>query len=201
MAPKEIDFGGGLNWLDPTPEDGSLTKILSDFSKLILNDVYNLGGNNDDIRKVIANPMLRRKLTELIRTPAYALFPDFNLDKNHYGVKADVPPSNFKMRDLMLVSFLENDEEAIDGDLLLERAKKLRANLGIYDAKYILDYKNAISEEFNGKYLMFTGTQLYFGGKLRILGMAAEDGVWKSSLYSVYENKWNSRSCLLGIKK
>lgn len=59
---------------------------------------------------------------------------------------------------LELASFLLKGESYIQGEELVERAKKMQANLGQRQAEYLLDHQNEIPEEWRQYYLVFPGT-------------------------------------------
>lgn len=78
-----------------------------------------------------------------------------------YTVEEDVEPSKFQVKNLEMVSFLENGENYVKGEKMRQRAVGLKANLGLADAKYVLEHQAEIPPEFrNNKYLVFTGTLL-----------------------------------------
>lgn len=60
---------------------------------------------------------------------------------------------------LKLVPFLREDEEHINGEELIYRAKtELNVDFGQLDAEFLLKYQHIIPEEFRDYYLVFSGT-------------------------------------------
>jgi len=108
--------------------------------------------------------------------------PSVLLDENIAGkgweIVEDVKPSKFEVKDLELVSFLEKDkdEESVKGEVVRQRAVSLRANLGLDDAKYVLDHQIEIPVEFRGKFLLFPGTLF---DCLHIVCLFWKDGQWQ----------------------
>ncbi len=99
-----------------------------------------------------------------------------NLKKKGWNIVEDVGASEFKVKDLELVSFLKEGEEGVSGEKLRRRAVKLKANFGLEDAKYVLDHQAEIPVEFRGKYIMFPGTLF---DCLHIVSIKWEDNKWQ----------------------
>lgn len=100
---------------------------------------------------------------------------DDNIAGKGWKPVENVKPSKFEVKDLELVSFLENGEESIKGEVMHQRAIRLRANLGLEDVKYILDHQAEIPVEFRGKFLLFPGTLF---DCLHIVCLFWKDGEW-----------------------
>ena len=101
-------------------------------------------------------PLLTLAVAELI--PEYT---DENGNKKKWGVVEDVSPFEFKVKDLEFISFLEKGEDYIGGEEMRKRAVGLKANLGLADAKYLLDHKAEIPAKLRGKkYIVLPGTVL-----------------------------------------
>jgi len=130
--------------------------------------------------------------------PCQTLCPD--LIPAGYEVIEDVEPSQFQVKDLKLVPFLEDGENYVDGEELRQRAKKLKANLGLADAKFIMDHQNEIPTEFRDKYLVFTGTLLHsLGGELSVAYLSWSRGRWYLSFYWLGHG-WFGGDCLVLCK-
>ena len=100
--------------------------------------------------------LLTLAVAELI--PKYT---DKNGNKKKWGVVEDVSPFEFKVKDLEFISFLEKGEDYIGGEEMRKRAVGLKANLGLADAKYLLDHKAEIPAKLRGKkYIVLPGTVL-----------------------------------------
>lgn len=82
-----------------------------------------------------------------------------------FTVMEDVAPSKFEVKDLELVSFLEDGESYVPGEVMRTRAVTLKANLGLSDAKYTYDHQAEIPPEFRKYYLVFTSTLLRRPGR------------------------------------
>ncbi len=78
-----------------------------------------------------------------------------------WEIVEDIAPSKFQVKDLEFISFLEKGEEYIGGEVMRQRAVKLKANLGLADAKYLLDHQAEIPAKLRGKkYIVLPGTVL-----------------------------------------
>ncbi|MEK9183328.1 MAG: hypothetical protein AAB849_02355 [Patescibacteria group bacterium] len=99
--------------------------------------------------------------------------------KYDYAVVEDVTPSKRQISDLEIVSFLNDDESYINGTVMRVRAVILKANLGLVDAKRLLDNQEEIPVEFRSKVLVFTGTLLRdSGGRLHVACLYWGGGRW-----------------------
>ncbi len=81
-------------------------------------------------------------------------------ESEKFDVVEDVQPSAFKVGDLKPISFLKEGEIYARGEVMRTRAMSLRANLGLVDAKYIMDHQAELSPRLRGMNLIFTGTRL-----------------------------------------
>lgn len=80
---------------------------------------------------------------------------------NGWEIVEYVEPSKFQVKDLEFISFLEKGEEYVKGDVMRQRAVKLKANLGLYDGKYLLEHQDEIPAKLRGKkYIVLPGTVL-----------------------------------------
>jgi len=76
-------------------------------------------------------------------------------------VLEDVEPSKFHVKDLEFISSLEKGEEYIKGEVMRQRAVKLKANLSLCDGKYLLEHQDEIPAKLRGKkYIILSGTLL-----------------------------------------
>lgn len=92
------------------------------------------------------------------KLPSFTLTFDENLVPKGWKIVRNVKPSKFQVKDINLVSVLEKDEESVSGKVMRQRAKNLKANLGLADAKYVLEHQAEIPVEFQEKFLLFPGT-------------------------------------------
>ncbi len=106
--------------------------------------------------------------------------PSVLLDENIAGkgweIVENVKPSKFEINELELVSFLEKGEDEVVGEEMRRRAVRLRANLGLDDAKFVLDHQAEILVGFRGKFLLFPGTLF---DCLHIICLFWKDGEWR----------------------
>lgn len=123
-----------------------------------------------------------------------------NLIPKGLEVIEDVEPSQFQVKDLELVPFLHEGKRPINGDTMRQRAVELNANLGLADAKFVLDHQDEIPVEFRGKYLVFTGTLLrYSGGYPRVAALFWYGSRWCLNFdWLAYD--WDARGRLLRCK-
>ena len=87
--------------------------------------------------------------------------PYFQRDmrKEGWELVEDVEGTQFlSPHQLELVPFLFKGENYIKGEELVERAKKMQANLGQRQAEYLLDHRYEIPEEWRQYYIVFPGT-------------------------------------------
>lgn len=95
------------------------------------------------------------------------------------SVPQDVAPTEFKVSDLELVSFMKSSKSCVSGKVMRKRAINLKANLGLADAKYILDHQAEIPVEFRNKRIVFPGTLLCTpDGNLHVACLFWHDGRW-----------------------
>ncbi|MBI5023041.1 MAG: hypothetical protein HZC05_02650, partial [Candidatus Magasanikbacteria bacterium] len=97
-----------------------------------------------------------------------------------YTVVEDVAPTLKSVSDLELVSFLEPGEPFVTGSVIRQRAVTLKANLGLVDAKYLLDHQSEIPTEFRSNLLVFAGTLLRDSyGRLPLAYLCWPGGRWR----------------------
>lgn len=111
----------------------------SDFVENIFSKVRNLGSSDDDIRQII-NLLLNWDAGHF---PSNILTE--GLVPSGYTITKDVLPSEFKVRDLEIATYMKGDK---------------KFNLGLADAKYIVDNQSDIAVGFRDKRFIFPGTQL-----------------------------------------
>ncbi len=97
-----------------------------------------------------------------------------------WTVVEDIEPSKFQVKDLEFISFLEKGEEYVKGEVLRQRAVKLKANLGLCDGKYLLEHQDEIPAKLRGKkYIVLSGTLLRdSGGGLHVPYLRWHGGRW-----------------------
>ncbi|MEK7625268.1 MAG: hypothetical protein AAB467_02870 [Patescibacteria group bacterium] len=163
-----------------------------EFVKAISDEVRKQGGNDDDLRKVIAQEVLRKTIAKAIvgrdgnQFPSLALAAE--LIPTGWTVIEDVAPSAFDISKLKPRSFLTAADTKgwITGEEMRKRAPELGGNLGLSDAPRLLaDGGKAIPVKFRGYYIPLPGTKLRdSGGRLCVpcLGWGGErwylDFVW-----------------------
>lgn len=152
---------------------------LRDIGRVMVEAVYNAGGNDEDAERIFT---IHRQLAQLIMGKLkFVGHPSSTLASSYgYTVLEDVTPSEFKVVDLELVPFLNpEDGGRIGGETLRQRAVTLKANLGLVNAKYILDHQSEIPTEFRDYVLVFTGTLLRVsGGGLHVACLCWYGGCW-----------------------
>lgn len=170
---------------------------LHDIGRVMVEAVYNAGGNDEDAERVFGDD-LRRQLAQLIMGKLkLAGHPSDTLAAEYgFTVLEDVEPSRFQIKDLELVPFLKpEDDGSVNGEILRARASDLKANLGLMDAKRLLDNQAEISTEFRGSVLVFTGTLLRdSGGSLPVAYLCWRGGGWHLSFdWVVFDFNDNGR--------
>lgn len=116
----------------------------SDFVNDILSKVRNLGNNDDDIRYII-NLLLNWNAGYF---PSNILAGDIIPDG--YTITRDVLPSEFKVSDLEIGATFRMDDMVKCKDF----------NLGLADAKRIIDEQSDFPTSFRGMSFIFPGTRL-----------------------------------------
>ncbi|MEK9182947.1 MAG: hypothetical protein AAB849_00350 [Patescibacteria group bacterium] len=118
-----------------------------------------------------------------------------------FTVVEDVPLTECKASDLELVPFLQSEDGGrIGGETLRKRAVTLKSNLGLMDAKRLLDNQSEIPIEFRGKVLVFTGTFLRDSdGSLHVSCLYGNGDRWCLSFYWI-DNDFGDNSRLLRCK-
>ena len=113
----------------------------------------------------------------------------------------DVDPAQFEGKDIEFISYLNNGEEfgwGIAGEVMRERAIQLRANLGLVDAKYILEHQDEIPADLQGKvYIVFPGTLLNdFDGNTNV-AYSTWDGQYWRLYFTWLSDIWNGNGRLV----
>ena len=99
--------------------------------------------------------------------------------KYGYEVVKDVEPSQFKVKNLKFITFLESGELYINSITMCQRAVTLKGNLGLVDGQYLFDHQNEIPKEMRGKYIVLPGTLLPDSdGDLRVACLDWGGGCW-----------------------
>lgn len=93
---------------------------------------------------------------------------------------AVVPSTRFTIagRVYELVPFLKKGEWSVRGDVMVERAKELNANLGEEDCRFILEHQDQIPEEFQGKFFLIFTAWRHLSGPQRIAYLEMGDYYW-----------------------
>jgi len=150
---------------------GLLAAVWTDLVKA----VREKGGSDEDLHRLstpdgkatieqIALVIMANAKTDKPKFPSEALAHD--LISAGWEIVEDVEPSQLKGKTLEMVSFLKG-EDYVNGDAMKKRAVELKANLGLADAKYLLNHQNEIPVEFRDNVLVCAGTVLRSpGGRL-----------------------------------
>jgi hypothetical protein len=188
------------------PKSDLLTygRKLHDIGRVFVEAVHDAEGNDEDAERIFKDP-LRRQIAQLImgklkldEHPSDSLAAEYGLTVVD---NEDVEPTVKSVADLELVYFLKpNDDGRITGQVMRQRAVTLKANLGLSDAKYLLDHQSEISPEFRGKVLVFVGTLLRgSNGRLYVAGLYWDDGRWCLDFYWL-DDDWRGGFCLARCK-
>ncbi|MBI4086346.1 MAG: hypothetical protein HY433_03870 [Candidatus Liptonbacteria bacterium] len=103
----------------------------------------------------------------------------FLYDRRNDGLTLveDVPRRITSVRDLELVPFLKKDENSVNGEEMVSRARiELDTNYGQHDAEWVFAHQHEIPVEFRKFYLVFTGTVWRGAGGSRIVVYLHRDG-------------------------
>ena len=128
-------------------------------------------------------------------------YTDKNGNKKKWEIVEDIEPSKFQVKDLEFISFLEKGEEFVKGEVMRQRAVKLKANLGLCDGKYLLEHQDEIPAKLRGKkYVVLPGTVLYDSdGNLRVPCLCWDGDRWVLS-FGWVGNAFYGRDCLARSK-
>lgn len=98
-----------------------------------------------------------------------------------WTIVEDVEPTpDLKVEELEFISFLEQGESYVGGEVMRGRAKKLGANLGLADGKRILEQEDKIPVELHGQIvIVLLGTVL-----------TDADGVPRVACFRWNGNRW-----------
>lgn len=102
-------------------------------------------------------------------------------NKRKWKILEDVVWFEFKISDLKLASFLRKGESHVGGQTMRRRAVVMKTNLGLIDAKFVLDHQAEIPVEFRNNYLIFPGTLLRRqdgGGRMYVASLCWRDIRW-----------------------
>jgi len=91
-------------------------------------------------------------------------YTDSKGKKRKWEVVEDVTPTLFNIRDLKFKGFLKSGESLVNGSTMRERAVAMKGNLGLVDAKRLLDHQSEIPTKLRGRHIMFLGTVLRGSG-------------------------------------
>ncbi|TSC84668.1 MAG: hypothetical protein G01um101413_52 [Parcubacteria group bacterium Gr01-1014_13] len=131
-----------------------------------------LGQISELFEQIKAKRINQENLQAFLRNPDLYLKSDVpvpinaaNLVPGDLEVIQEVEPSKFEIWRLEAVPFFGQDkdtnaEEEITTEVLRQRAIKLKANLGLADAQYILGHQAGIPNEFRKHYFVFLGAHL-----------------------------------------
>lgn len=116
--------------------------------------------------------------SELLAADLIPEYEDEAGKKRKWEVVEDVAPSQFEVKDLEYVSFLEPDDPGyVNGEVVRARAVVLKANYGLVDGKRILERQNEIPVDMRGKVIVLPGTLLRDRRGNLVIGFLRWDGV------------------------
>ncbi|TAN33268.1 hypothetical protein EPN28_02740 [Patescibacteria group bacterium] len=99
--------------------------------------------------------------SELLAADLIPEYEDEAGKKRKWEVVEDVAPSQFEVKDLEYVSFLEPDDPGyVNGEVMRARAVVLKANYGLVDGKRMLECQAEIPKEMQDKIIVLPGTLL-----------------------------------------
>lgn len=116
-----------------------------------------------------------RGLQDLIEGKTDQAVFQHDMTKEAWELVEDVEGTQYPHQ-LELAPFLLKGESYIKGEELVERAKKMQANLGQRQAEYLLDHQDKIPEEWRQYYLVFPGTTWRGRGGFRSVPYLRWDG-------------------------
>lgn len=113
--------------------------------------------------------------------------------RESWMVVEDVQPTAFKIKDVVFVSFFERNEFYISGQEMRRRAALLHGNLGLVDAKYLLEHQVEIPVVFQNYYIVFPGTVLQNSFNRRLY-VPVLYWLWPTNSWDIYfaplDNFW-----------
>lgn len=159
-------------------------------ARLVEDVMQALGLTKDGAQRLLEKGgVFKDKLTPIFNELSAEKFPCHihasELVPNGYTVVEDVEPTpSLDIEKLEYIGFLEWQEKHIGGEEVQKRAVKLKGNLGLSDAKYLLANQAKIPTELRGKYIVLPGTVLRnTGGDCFVPYLVWSSGRWILRLY------------------
>ena len=129
--------------------------------KAMVDEVLNLGGSDDDLRRILTEPKLRKKIAELIVKIKHIIDLDadpflpegWQVEEHKKGGQLEWDPTKVKL----YLSENQRNNRVIQGNKLrAELANQPVLNANVLD--YLLAHPELIPEECKGKAVFFWGT-------------------------------------------
>lgn len=163
-----------------------------------------LGMTSEEVTQIFSGDEIFAKIVELCfaagrPSPKSATTPE---------VAAHIPKGWTVLKDVALtlshhlkikfISFLERGEVSVHDKVMCERAVKLGGNLGLADARWLVENRQLIPAELRGrKYIIFPGTVLRDSiGYLYVPYLLWDDGRWILN-FRWLEDRWIDLDCLV----
>lgn len=159
------------------------------FTDLLVREMIRQGWTYESIHALVTNTKPEDQPIEAIVRGMRKGFPSAALAAKHgYTVDGEdaLAPTDFHVKDLEFVPFLEGDETVVSGDTMRSRAVRINANFGLCDAPRLLDQQADIPAELQGKYIVLAATKLRgrYGG-LYVACLVFGGGRWFLYFYGL----------------
>ncbi len=178
--------------------------IAAQVFKKLANAVIDAGGSDAELRRLESDSELRGKIAALIVSVAPSI-PTFSRDMRKEGWTLPEPGprrSINSIADLEPVSFLKKGENYINGEEMVQRARKeFNVNFGQEDAEWVLANQHLIPKEWRNYYLVFPGTVWRDrSGDRRVSCLDWGGGGWCLLFYWL-DDGWGSDARVLRLRK
>ncbi len=136
---------------------------LHDIGRVVVEAVHDAGGNDEDAERIFGDT-LHRQIGQLVmgklklsQHPCQIHAPELIQDWCKEIVE-DVEPTDFHVKDLDFVAFLNEGDAPVSGSVMRKSAVALKANFGLSDAKRMLAEQADFPVDMRRKCIVLTGT-------------------------------------------
>lgn len=119
-----------------------------------------------------------------------------------WQVVEDVQPTSFRIQDVAPSSFLKEGESEITSQEMRRRAVVLDGNMGLVDAKYLLQHQIDIPADWQDCYFVFPGTVLRKSTDNHLfipILIYGTYGGW-SLYFSDLDSDWYADGCVISVR-
>jgi hypothetical protein len=169
--------------------------------KTLSDALRDMGGSDQDLLKildpqspypVLIGELLMEKVAKPAgrrETPANSLV--VSMVPGGWKVMQDVPPSQFEVKDLEFFNFLSPGQLFVSGEQGMELAAECGADLGLADARFVLDHCAELPKEAEELAILFPGTVVVdHEEQTRVPYLAFREDKWDVGFYWICGEGW-----------